>query len=283
MELTQSRGKPLSIFFFLGLIFIVLLFYLPILKNLVSDWYNDSNYSHGFLVPLVSVYLIYKKREFLRNIPWVASKSGLLILVLGLLIFVVATAGAEYFSANLSLVIILLGLTWYFFGTKILKNIWFSFFFLLFMIPLPYTIYYSATFPMQLFSSKAVTILFNLLGLSALRQGNVIHLPNYSLEVVEACSGLRSLVSLLALGALWAYLTQKSRLKQVILFISTVPIAIAANIFRIFVTGFGAYVISPKLAEKFLHEVSGILVFLFSLVVLIIWGAILKWIGKKSS
>jgi len=115
------------------------------------------------------------------------------------------------------------------------------------------------------------------------RQGNIINLPGYSLEVIEACSGLRSLVTLLALGSLysWHYLT--SRWRAVALTLAMIPIAMAANVFRIFVTAVGAHVVSPQVAESFLHEVSGMLVFLSALVMLLILGAVFKWTEKRSS
>jgi len=145
---------------------------------------------------------------------------------------------------------------------------------------LPYVLYYSLTFPMQLFATKVTVRLLNLIGMTAVRQGNMIHLPGYSLEVAEACSGLRSLISLLALGAIYARLTQKGLPRQIILFASTVPIAVAANIFRVFFTAVGAYTVSKELAEDFLHTLSGMMVFVVAFIMLFIFGAILK-IGTK--
>ena len=260
-----------------------LLVYSPIIFGLVNEWYNDDNYSHGFIIPLISGYLIWKKRTRLTElINPAGDNTGLPLLVIGTVLFVLATAAAEYFTLRFSLLLTLYGLVWYLLGRKVAFAAWFEVAFLIFMIPLPYVIYYSTTFPMQLFATKVTVKMLNIIGMTAVRQGNIIHLPGYSLEVAEACSGLRSLISLLALGAVYARLTQQGLPRQAILFLSTIPIAIAANIFRILFTAVGAYTISRELAEDFLHELSGIMVFIVAFIMLFIWGAVLKTGTKKT-
>lgn len=321
-----------------------LLIYIPVISGLSTEWYNDDNYSHGFLVPLITALLLYLRRgnfnellnppdssinfqkviifaviatvavSFLAELEfavilvlnlaawfilirgfvllsrqgrlkgWVdpaGSVSGLPLFLIGMIIFVLANAAAEYFTLRLSLVLTLYGLIWYLFGRKFALDNWFEFAFLLFMIPLPYVIYYAATFPMQLFATKVTVTVLNIIGMSAVQQGNMIHLPGYSLEVAEACSGLRSLISLLALGAVYARYTQTGLARQIILFLSTIPIAIAANIFRVLFTAIGAYTVSRELAEDFLHELSGMMVFIVAFIMLFLWGAILKLGTKK--
>jgi exosortase len=254
-----------------------LILYLPILIDLVSDWYVDPNYGHGFLIIPVSAWLIWKKRAVLKTIPLETGKWGLPITIASLALFILGTAGAEFFTTRVSMVGLLFGITLYMAGPRFLREIWFAFFFLLFMIPVPYIIYYAATFPLQLLGSKIAAGVLGIIGIPHLRQGNIIHLPdNYSLEVAEACSGLRSLVTLLALGALLSYLTLKTKWKAMTLFLATIPIAIAANIFRITITAIGAYGISRKIAEDFLHELSGTIVFMFSLICLLILSSILR-------
>lgn len=324
---------------------LLVLVYLPVIAGLVTEWYNDDNYSHGFLVPAISALLLFLKRgDFgeLLNPPgslltfrkliiavvivavvfsffadsglaftvvlnaaawflivrgfvrlgrqgrlkgWTdpsGDHTGLPPIILGMIIFVLANAAAEYFTLRFSLVLTLYGMIWYLFGRKFARENWFEFAFLLFMIPLPYVIYYAATFPMQLLATKATVTILNIVGMSAVQQGNMIHLPGYSLEVAEACSGLRSLISLLALGAVYARYTQKDLPRQIILFVSTVPIAIAANIFRVLFTAVGAYTVSKELAEDFLHELSGMMVFVVAFILLFLWGAVLKIGAKKS-
>ncbi|MCJ7508607.1 MAG: exosortase [candidate division Zixibacteria bacterium] len=269
-------------FGFILLTILLLAVYFQVIIGLVSDWWTDSNYSHGFLVPLITLFLIWKKRNQLKAIKKEKSHLGFIIFLAGLFIYVIGTAGAEYFSVRFSLVMVIFGLLLYFFGKEFIKQIWFAIFFLLFMIPIPYVIYYALAFPMQMLSTKVSVFALHLVGVPALREGNIIYLPgDYALEVAEACSGLRSLVSLLALGALLAYLLQKSKTKQMILFLSTVPIAIVANFFRVFLTAVGAYAISIKLAESFLHEVSGIFVFLISTLLLLGVSLILSMLNRK--
>ena len=226
--------------------------------------------------------MVYSRR---KELHWPAKLSGLgvAIAVAGSLGLILGIAAGEYFTTRLALVVQLTGIGLAYLGMENFRKVWFAFFFLLFMIPIPGVIYYQATIPMQLLASKATTFLLHLFGVPALRQGNIIHLPEYSLEVIEACSGMRSLVTLLALGSFYAWLNMTGKVRSVILTLATFPIAIAANIFRIFVTAIGAYVVSRELAESFLHEVSGLLVFISALIMIMITGAILKWTARNSS
>ena len=260
------------------LILIVVLVYLPVLGDLIVDWYQDSNYSHGFLIIPVSVWLIWRQRKELASVPIRTSNWGFAGILIALAIFIVGTAGAEYFSARFSFVLLLASMTLYFLGWMFLRRAWFAYFFMLFMIPIPYVIYYTVTFPMQLFASKIASVALGVIGLPLVRFGNVLHLPGgQALEVAEACSGLRSIVALLALGALYAFFSQENRVKAVILFLATIPIAIFGNVVRISFTAIGTYAISERFVEGTLHEMAGMLVFLFSLVMLMIFGSLLKW------
>ncbi|MBD3383163.1 MAG: exosortase [candidate division Zixibacteria bacterium] len=275
----ETTAKPginidIKIIFILVLILAV---YLPVLIDLVVDWYQDDNYSHGFLILPIAAWLIWRKRNELAETPTKMNNLGLLMAIGSLFLLIAGTAGAEYFTARVSFVGLLFSLCLYFFGWQFTRKIWFAFFFMLFMIPIPYVIYYAATFPMQLLASKVAGVVLNAIGLPLIRQGNILHIPNYTLEVAEACSGIRSLFSLLALGALFAYFTQDNKFKAVFLFLATVPIAIAGNVFRVTVTALGAHTVSIKFAEGTLHEISGLIVFVFSLILLFALGAILKW------
>jgi exosortase len=261
--------------------FVILLAYLPVIHDLILDWYSDDNYSHGFLVPLIAGYFLWRRRKEWRSTAFRYSPGGWILVVVSLGIYIVGTAGAEFFTARCSLVFLIFGLTWTFGGRPALRLAWFPIAYLLFMIPIPYVVYYSATFPMQLLASKAAAVGLDIIGVPHRLQGNILHLPDYSLEVAEACSGLRSLVSLLALGAAYARLTQPNIWWQLPLFVLTVPIALAANVFRVWATALGAYAISPKVAEDFLHEFSGVIVFVFSFVVLFIIGGLFNWWQRR--
>jgi len=263
---------------FLGILLIGI--YYSVLTVMVETWWDDPNYSHGFLIPLVSAYLIWEKREKLNHKISHKSNAGLVFLLGGIGLCIVGTAAAEFFTVRFSFVMVILGIVFYLYGKNFVKETWFPILFLIFMIPIPYVIYYAVTFPMQILSTKAATALLQLFGFPILRQGNIIHLENYSLEVVEACSGLRSLMTLTALGAAMAYITQKTIFSSILLFLLSVPIAIGANVFRITITALGALWISPKFAEGFLHEVSGLVVFLVGFISLGIVGIVLNWIGN---
>ncbi|MBN2010276.1 exosortase/archaeosortase family protein [candidate division KSB1 bacterium] len=280
--MTQIKLKHLNTYFHVAIIAIlIVVMYYPIIIDLVDQWLNDSNYSHGLLIPLIAGYFIWQKRDQLKKINVHKSNIGLIVLLGGLVINIAGTAAAEFFTVRLSLIIVIIGILIYFYGLELFKTIWFPLLFLFFMVPLPYVIYYAITFPMQLLSTKLSAAVLQFTGFSILRQGNIIHLPNYSLEVVEACSGLRSLMTLTALGAALAYLTQKNIFTGVGLFLLSIPIAIIANVIRIIITAIGAYLISPKFADGFLHEASGLVVFMVGFISLGIAGLILRRLTER--
>jgi exosortase len=250
--------------------------------DLIRDWILDGNYSHGFLVVPISIWIVYRCRKDLVY-PAETSRLGIALVVMGSIGLVLGIAASEFFTTRMSLVMQITGIGLAYLGKKNFRKVWFAFFFLLFMVPVPAVIYYQATLPMQLLSTRATAFLLQFIGIPVIREGNIIHLPGYSLEVIEACSGLRSLVTLLALGSLYAWLYMSGKVRAVLLTLAMIPIAIAANVFRILLTAIGAYTISKNLADTFLHEVSGLLVFISALVMMMILGAILTWLGKRSS
>jgi exosortase len=230
---------------------------------------------------LISAWLIWSKRHELAAIPREPGAFGLVVVIAGTGLFVLGTAAAEYFTARLSLVITLFGLVWYLFGLGLIRRTWFAFFFLCFMIPIPYIIYYAVSFPMQLIATKITVDILNLAGMAIVRQGNIIHLAGgYSLEVADACSGIRSLVALLALGALYAYWTQKRLPAQIILFLATVPIAVAANVIRVIITTVAVSVGFSGITQEPLHSLMGLSVFVIAFVFLFVVGAILRRIWR---
>lgn len=257
--------------------------YWPALNEFVYDWWHDDNYSHGFLIPVISGYLLWQKKEDILQAERSKNNLGLVVIVAGLLLNILGTAAAEWFTVRFSLILVLLGLVWYFAGSQVLRLTWFPIAFLVFAIPIPYTIFRTLTFPLQLFSTKVTYQIITAAGIPALRQGNILHLQNYSLEVIEACSGLRSIITLSALSAVFAYMSPGGPVQKSTLFVMAVPIAIVANIFRLLVTTFGALLISSSFAEGFLHEFSGMLVFMVGLTLLFTSGAVIKWIGTRKN
>lgn len=255
---------------------------LPALAALVRDWSTDGNYSHGFLIIPISIWLFWRQRHALV-FPGKPSTGGTVLFIAGCGCLILGMAASEFFTTRVSLVMILTGLSLYYLGWENFRKVWFAFFFLLFMIPIPATIYYSLTLPLQFFASKVTVHALHVVGVPCLLKGNIIQLPDYRLEVLEACSGLRSLVTLMALGALYGNLSMPGKVRPIILFVATIPIAIVTNIFRIFVTAIAAYAISTEIAEDFLHELSGLIVFGTALILTLILGALLKWRRKRSS
>jgi exosortase len=274
MAVMANTAVNKKYFYILAALLVIL--YLPALVDLVTDWYQDANYSHGFLVPLVSIYLIWRKRKDLSETEKSSHKFGLVLILFGMVLFILGNGASEYFTVRFSLVVTIFGIALYHFGSEIFRRTWFALFFLVFMIPIPYVIYFSATFPMQLFASKATTGLLNLIGMTIVRQGNIIYLPDHVLEVAEACSGMRSLVSLLALGAIYAYLTQRKLPAMIILILSTVPIAVIGNIFRVSLTAVIAYSSGADVMAEPIHSILGLSVFVAAFIMLFIFGAILR-------
>jgi len=249
---------------------VVIASYAPVLSGLVSDWIRDPNYTHGFLIPLISGYLVWTKREALRSTPLVPSLWGLggLLVAVGLL--VVGTAGAEVFTQRVSLVFTAASLTLFLGGWRHLGILGFPLAFLLLAIPLPYVVYYGLTAPMQALAAKCAVWGLSGLGVYVLAEGNVIHLPNTSLEVAEACSGIRSLYAFLALGALVAYFTAIPFWARILIVLATIPLSVAGNAVRVLGSGLGAYLIGPEAAEGTLHELFGLVVFVVSLGIFIL-------------
>ncbi len=241
------------------------LLFLPAIREFLYDWSHDDNYSHGFLIPVISAYLLWLKREEIRSANRESNLLGLFVLIAGLVLNILGTAAAEWYTVRFSLIPVLLGAVLYLWGWQVVRHVWFPIVFIIFAIPLPYTLFRTLTFPLQLFSTEMTHAIVTSAGVPALRQGNLLHLPGYSLEVIEACSGLRSMIVLSALAALFAYISPGGAFRKLFLFALAVPIAIAANIIRLLVTSLGALFISHEFAEGFLHDFSGVLVFMVGL------------------
>lgn len=254
--------------FALGSIVICLLVvavYYQVLAKLVTDWWQIPDFSHGFLVPLFSAYLVWEKRKALRSIQLAPSWSGLVVIVLGLVVLLLGVYGSELFLARVSLIILLAGLVLCFGGRQFLKELRFALLVLLLAIPIPTIVFNQITFPLQILASKLASALLPLFGVPVLREGNVIVLPMMKLEVAEACSGIRSLMSLFTLAVFYGYFLEKSFWRRVALVLASIPIAIAANAVRILGTGLCVQYWDPDKALGFFHEFSGWVIFLVSL------------------
>jgi exosortase len=247
---------------------LLLWLYWPTLAHLAWQWWNDPNYSHGFFVPLFSAFVIWQERTRLSALKLQPSWSGLLFLGFGLCVLIVGQMGAELFLSRLSFLIVLAGLIVLFLGWSFFRALLLPWGFLLLMIPIPAIVFNQITFPLQLLASKVASTTLPWMGVPVLREGNVIVLPAMALEVAEACSGIRSLMSLTTLAIIYGYLMEQRVSVRVLLAVASVPIAVAANSLRIVGTGLLVQYWDPEKAEGFFHEFSGWLIFVVSLMML---------------
>lgn len=247
----------------------VLWLYLPFLKTLVAAWETNDDYSHGYFIPFLAIYFIYCQRDALKNIIVRPSNTGILVIAAGLAQLVVAKVGSEFFLQRTSMIILLIGLVLFLLGWEYLYKLFLPLAYLIFMIPLPAIIWNKIAFPMQLFSSFLTEKVITFLGIPIFREGNILHLAETTLEVVAACSGLRSLVTMFALSAALAMLSELPNWKRWLLFFSAIPIAVIANISRLVITALMASRMGSAAAQGFLHEFSGIVVFILGLILLL--------------
>lgn len=243
----------------------ITLLYAKNFEKLFSDWSIDENYSHGFFVPLAFFWMLWRQRQELERTRVSPCSWGILIVLIALLQLAAGTWGAENFVAHSSLLVLLCGITLFLFGTEMLRLVAFPIAWLLFMIPLPSIIFYSITFPLQLLASKLAVGILDLLRVPNVCEGNVIYLANFTAGVAEACSGIRSLISMLAFAVLMGYLLDMSVRSRWILAITAVPIALGMNAARIAGTGLAGNYLGARWAEGFFHTFSGWLLFLVSL------------------
>ena len=277
---TNKLFKP--IYFQFGILVVVFVgLYFPFIRALVLDWSLNDNYSHGYIIPFISAFMIYSSRKELQVADIAPTNWGLPLIAIGLVQLVVAKTGSEFFLQRTSMILILFGFSVFFLGKKLTKKICIPLLYLVFMIPIPAIIWYKVALPMKLFASMLSEWLICSMGIPVLREGNIIHLAETSLEVVDACSGLRSLISMLALSSALAYLSRHSSLKKWLLFLSAAPTAVFVNVFRLALTGVLAKEFGEKVAKGFLHEFSGCLLFILGIMILIGVHVVLSKINIK--
>lgn len=255
--------------------------YWQTLYGMALDWYIDENYSHGFLIPFISGYILWQRKDSIKAADFVPSNLGMLMVIMGLGLYLVGTAAGESFTMRISMLIVLAGTIVFGYGFGLFKTISFPFLYLIFMVPLPYILYDSVAFPLKLFVTKYSVDFLRVIGVPVLREGNVIQLVSTTLEVADACSGIRSIMSLLALSAALAYFTQTGWLKRAVLIALSIPIALFANSIRVIGTGILASRYGAKVAEGFFHEFAGLVIFGVAMALLIISTFVIGKAGAK--
>jgi len=255
-----------------------ILAFIPVWKSLILTWYDNDEYSHGFLVLPIFFYMVLQKREALASVSIRSTPWGIIIVIVSLLLYAIGHIGEIQTVASFSMVMTLVGATLYLYGWPVFKLMAFPLFLLLFMIPVPAQIYSTLTIPLQLFVSKISAAISFSFGVPIFREGNVLFLPGQTLEVVQACSGLRSMMSLMMLTAVFGYLSLSSNLSRLMLFLFSVPAAIIVNVVRVSVMVFAFHLFNYDLTEGTAHTLFGLLIFLLSLALVVgMKGVLSRW------
>jgi exosortase len=241
----------------------------PILQRLVDQWWNDGDMNHGFLVPLAAGYIAWQRRAQILALEYKPAWWGIAIMLWAAAQGYLGMLSAELFLQRTSVLILLVGLLLVLGGTALVRALAFPLCLLPFMIPIPEIIYNRITFPLQLFASWVAASVLGLLNIPVLQEGNILVLASQSLSVAEACSGIRSLLSLIFVSLVYAYLYDKRVWMRFVLPVATIPIAILANAGRVTITGILSEEVSPELAHGFFHSLEAYVIFAIALAMLV--------------
>ena len=250
------------------------------LSGLLNVWARSEDYSHGFLIIPVSLYLIWRKRQELATLKIYSSKSGLAIIVTSLFLYLFSILGGIATLASVAMVFTIFGIVIYLYGYEVTKRLAFPLFFLFFMIPVPSQIYASLTITLQLLVTKISTMILAFTGMPVLAEGNLVLLPDNKLQVVNACSGLRSMTSILTLSALFGYLMLNSFWSKSLLFLSGIPVSIFINIIRIVLFAALSHFFTMDIGSEPFHSLLGVTIFIFALIFLFAFKSLLLWTEK---
>lgn len=258
--------------------------FFPVYPSLFHNWLHHSNNSHGILVPFISLFFIWQKRKELRDVKISNSNWGATILILSMALYLISYAGAVAVVSRAMIVFSLIGLLFFTLGTDFFKLLAFPLFFLLFMVPVPDSIVGPVALPLQLFATNISQFVIHTFSISVYQEGNMLYFASTQLEVAEACSGIRSIVSLTMLSVIFAYMSNKGWIRKAILLASAIPLALLANIVRVTGTGVLAHFFGDKVARGFLHEFSGLAVFAFGFALLFLEYSLLnRWVDHEST
>jgi exosortase len=281
MQTVSASFKNNSLFSVLcwgGTISTFIFAYSYVLVGLFTSWYQSDDYSHGFAIIPISLYVAWSKREELRGLSGEGGLTGLVIGIFVLMLYLVAWKTEMLTLASVSMVLFVWSMVLYLFGASVFRCCLFPLALLFLMIPVPAQLMASLTIPLQLLVTRISVMLASFIAIPVYYEGNIIHLPGGTFEVVQACSGLRSLMTMLTLGAVISYLTLRSNFLRGVLFLSGFPIAIAANIFRVFVLMVFLHFFNVNLSEGMPHTVLGIAVFGMTIMIfLLLRQGMVRW------
>lgn len=253
--------------------------YYPVIRNITHQWFSNDDMSHGVFVPLIVGYIMWERRGQLSGIDLKPSRWGLAVLALGGALACIGALAAEIFTQRVALLVTIVGLVWSFGGGALVRGLAFPLVLLSFMLPLPGLLYKQITFPLQILASRIAEHGLEMLGHLVLREGNIIEMAGWQISVIEACSGVRALLSLAFFSLAYAYLFHPKVWMRWALLAAAFPIAVLANSSRIVLTGIlGEY--DPRLAEGFFHGMSGWAVFVIAIVMLAVTERLLRLLDR---
>jgi exosortase len=253
--------------------------YRDVVPELVNAWGTDDNYSHGYLIPPIAAYLAWERRHKFLAAPASSSVFGLVVVLGSLLVLAVGVLGIELFLTRISLLGALVGTVLFLWGWARLRVMLFPLCFLVLMVPLPAIIFNQIAFPLQMIASQFGESVIRAANIPVLREGNVLILANITLEVAEACSGIRSLISLLTLAVVFGYVGDQRNWVRVVIALAAIPVAVITNGARVAGTGIAARYYGSVAAEGFFHEFSGWLVFVAAFALLLMIHRLLMLIA----
>ena len=258
-----------------------LVLYAPIIAGMAAEWSEFPSLSHGFAVPLLSAYLLWIRRHLLAEAPVEGSLWGLPLIVLAVAMLVIGSLGGEPFVARVSLPLALFGTVLFLMGKSITRHVWVAIAYLGFMIPLPYLTLRALTYKSRVFDAGVTATIAGWLGVPVLREGVMLTLPNMRLEVADDCSSVPAIAALLALGAAYAQMQPRPTWVRVVLTLSAAPLGLLSNIVRLILTTAGAYYLGPIALNNAIHKFNGTSVFLATVVLLVVFDAMLTRIWKR--
>jgi exosortase len=278
---SSSESRRDTLFSTLLLCALVGTMYAPILRSLAQQWWDDPNYGHALLVPVFAAYILWREHARWGMVPVHGSDAGLAIMLLALGLLILGMLAAELFTTRISLLILVSGMIVFLAGWKMLRSIAFPVGYLAFMIPLPALVYYQLTFPLQLWASWLGAHGLVMLGVHTVRQGNLLILPNTTLEVVEACSGVRSLLSLLAAVVAYGYLAERSVGKRCLLVVVPIPVVVLSNGLRLIATGVLSFNFGEQVDTGSIHTLLGLAFFLLAFLSIILMHSLLGRLSDR--